>query len=265
VTPSLVLSIAHLIKSYPKALKSNRRKEATTHSRTIVLNGINLDLEDGSFVSILGRSGSGKSTLLNLIMGLEQPDAGTIHLKEGTQVGMVFQQPALLPWKTVLANAALPLALSGWGKRERLAKAEHALLQVGLEKAKRLYPHQLSGGMAQRLAIARALVQDPHLFLMDEPFSALDPLLRENLNINLLKLWSKEKKSVLFVTHSINEAVLLSDLVLILEEGRFLQSFPIPLPRPRTFETPHDVRFLELVRSIHSCLPPQPNQMVEDS
>ena len=136
---------------------------------------------------------------------------------------------------------------------------EAVLQKVGLLHAKNSYPFQLSGGMAQRVGIARALVQDPDLLLMDEPFSALDPILRENLNVNLLKLWSKNKKTVLFVTHSIDEAVILSDRILILEKGCFIHEVKVDLPRPRGFETFQTKEFASVRRKIHALLPNQPN------
>ena len=225
-----------------------------------VLKGLDLKLVEGEFVTVIGRSGSGKSTLLDLVMGLLKPTGGTIVQKKVLTMGYVFQRPALLPWRNILKNTYLPLQIQRKPKKERESKALDALRMVGMEYAAHLYPHQLSGGMAQRVAIARALVQDPDVLLMDEPFSALDPLLRENLNINLLKLWNRTKKTILFVTHSINEAVLISDRILVLEGGKFEQEFEINLPRPRTYETPQMEEFLGWVRTIHACLPEEPNQ-----
>lgn len=227
----------------------------------VVLKDLNFHLEMGEFVTIIGRSGSGKSTLLDLIMGLTQPTAGTIvRGKHPLSIGYVFQKPALLPWRNVLRNVEMPLQIAGMSKSERRQRAHRALKQVGMDYAANIFPFQLSGGMAQRVGIARALVQDPDLLLMDEPFSALDPLLRDNFNINLLKLWARTGKTVLFVTHSINEAVILSDRILILEAGHFLHSFDIDLPRPRDFDTFKSPRFVSLTREIRQCLPIQPNK-----
>lgn len=225
-----------------------------------ILKNLDFSLKPGEFVSVIGRSGSGKSTLLDLINGLLQHREGRIEKRPGLSMGYVFQRPALLPWKNVLKNTALPLQVHGVPKTEREQEAIEALDMVGLKYAAKLYPHQLSGGMAQRVAIARAMVQDPDLLLMDEPFASLDPLLRENLNINLLKLWQKTSKTILFVTHSINEAVLMSDRILILENGQFLKEFEIDLPRPRNYETPQDPTFLDLVKTIHAFLPEEPNK-----
>lgn len=225
----------------------------------MVLNDLTLRLEEGSFVTIIGRSGSGKSTFLDLVMGLEKPSSGVVEKRAGLSMGYVFQRPALLPWRSLLRNVALPLEIIGRPRAERKERAMEALRQVGLDYAGKRFPFQLSGGMSQRAAIARALVQDPDVLLMDEPFSALDPLLRENLNINLVKLWQRTRKTILFVTHSIDEAVLLSDRILILENGSFIKSFEVGVPRPRTFETLATPEFAQTVREIHEYLPAQPN------
>lgn len=225
-----------------------------------VLKDLEFQLNRGEFVTVLGRSGSGKSTFLDLIMGLTKPTMGeVIHTEPNIRAGYVFQRPALLPWRTVLGNVMLPLEIKKVPKAIRKEKALSALQQVGMDFSASSYPFQLSGGMAQRIAIARALVEDPDLLLMDEPFSALDPLLRDNFNINLLKLWARTKKTVLFVTHSINEAVILSDRILILEEGRFIWDYNIDLPRPRNFDTFHTPEFTRITREVRDHLPHQPN------
>ena len=225
-----------------------------------VFEDLNFHLGKTEFVTIIGRSGSGKSTLLDLIMGLIQPTSGEIvREKEKLSIGYVFQKPALLPWRTVFDNVGLPLVIAGIPKFDREQMIMNALEKVGLAYAFHCYPYQLSGGMAQRAAIARALVQDPDLLLMDEPFSSLDPLLRDNLNVNLIKLWERTKKTILFVTHSINEAVILSNRILILEEGRFTKEFEIDLPRPRDFHTFHNAEYLRITKEIREHLPVQPN------
>lgn len=194
-------------------------------------------------------------------MGLVKPDSGTIERNPAKlSIGYVFQRPALLPWRNVKRNVYLPLEINGVSKAERQAMALSALEKVGMGYAAKLYPFQLSGGMAQRVAIARALVQDPELLLMDEPFSALDPILRENMNINLLRLYQRTKKTILFVTHSIDEAVILSDRIVILEEGRFLEDYHVPLPRPRSYETFRSPEFAQTVLEVRERLPIQPNQ-----
>lgn len=225
----------------------------------VVLDGIDLHVEAEQIVTVIGRSGSGKSTLLDCLMGLEQPTSGSIERKQGLKFGYVFQRPALLPWRTVAGNVGLPLVVAKIPKQRRREMVQDALNKVGLNYAAGLYPFQLSGGMAQRVAIARALVQDPDVLLLDEPFSALDPLLRENMNVNLLKLWQITRKTMVLVTHSIDEAVILSDRILLLEKGRFIQQFDIDLARPRGFDTFKTPQFAEWVRLIHAHLPEQPN------
>ncbi len=225
-----------------------------------VLKNLDFHLNRGELVTILGRSGSGKSTILDLIMGLTRPTKGeVIRGKKDLSIGYVFQKPALLPWRTVFRNVSLPLEIAGFSKRKRDEMAISALKHVGMDYAAQSYPFQLSGGMSQRVAIARALVQDPDLLLMDEPFSALDPILRDNLNVNLLRLWERTGKTILFVTHSINEAVILSNRIVILEQGRLVQEFSIDLPAPRNFETFHSREFAKIAREIRGHLPIQPN------
>jgi NitT/TauT family transport system ATP-binding protein len=227
---------------------------------TVVLKDLNFHLGKGEFVTILGRSGSGKSTILDLCMGLVKPTSGERLLTSPkTKFAYVFQRPALLPWRNVWRNVALPLQIQKVGRKERYEAAMEALAQVGLKDAANAYPFMLSGGMAQRVAIARALVQDPDVFLMDEPFSALDPLLRENMNVNLLKLYQKTHKTMLFVTHAIDEAVVLSDRIVILENGAILDEFHVTLPRPRGFDTFRDPQFAAMVRQVRAKLPDQPN------
>jgi NitT/TauT family transport system ATP-binding protein len=215
------------------------------------LRDIDLKIEDGEFVAVLGPSGCGKSTMLKLAAGLLPATAGTIDLggeritRPSRRTGVVFQKPNLLPWKTVLDNVLLPattLKLPMGPARERA----RALLElVGLEGFATNYPYELSGGMQQRVGIARMLLPNPDLLLMDEPFAALDALSREALTLELQRIWSTQKKSVLFITHSIPEAVFLADRVLVMSPrpGRIVEDYRPDLPRPRTLDTLNDAAF----------------------
>lgn len=200
-----------------------------------------LEVKDKEFICFIGPSGCGKTTLLRIIAGLERPDSGSITLNgktitgPGPVRGMVFQEYSLFPWRTVLKNITFSLELKKVPKTERESIARKYLELVGLEKFADSYPHELSGGMKQRVAIARALVNDPMVLLMDEPFGAVDAQTRNRLQVELLKIWEKEKKTVLFITHSVDEAVYLADRVVVFtaRPGRIKEIFPIDLPRPR--------------------------------
>jgi NitT/TauT family transport system ATP-binding protein len=203
--------------------------------------GFDLDVPAGSFTVVIGPNGCGKSTLLRVIAGLKAPDDGGV-LVGGSQpmagdrrVGLAFQQPRLVPWRSVLDNVALPLELAGIDQDERRARAADILAQVGLESAARLRPRELSGGMAQRAALARALVGDPPVLLLDEPFSALDALSRETFDEELQRLWLERPRTVVFVTHSVAEAVALADRVVVMtpRPGRVARIVEIDLARPR--------------------------------
>ncbi|HSS85475.1 MAG TPA: ABC transporter ATP-binding protein, partial [Reyranella sp.] len=175
---------------------------------------VSLDVEAGEFLSVLGPSGCGKSTLLRLIAGLIQPSGGTIESSASkAELGFVFQEPTLMPWATALANVALPLKLHGVAPGERAARAAEALANIGLKGFERTWPRELSGGMKMRVSIARALVTEPRLLLMDEPFAALDEITRHRLNADLLELWQRSKVTVVFVTHSVFESVFLSQRI----------------------------------------------------
>jgi NitT/TauT family transport system ATP-binding protein len=198
---------------------------------------VSLDVEAGEFLSVLGPSGCGKSTLLRLIAGLIQPSAGTIDWPTGTaDLGFVFQEPTLMPWATALANVALPLKLHGLARREREARSAKALGDVGLTGFERAWPRQLSGGMKMRVSIARALVTEPRLLLMDEPFAALDEITRHRLNADLLDLWQRTKVTIVFVTHSVFESVFLSQRIAVMaaRPGRVLSEVSIAAPYPRS-------------------------------
>ncbi len=210
--------------------------------RLPVLDQIRFDVQEREFLALVGPSGCGKTTLLKLIAGLVQPTAGEIHLggkrvkRPSRNVGFVFQEPTLMGWRTVEANVTLPLELDG-GNRKRAREEAQALLDlVRLTGFEDVYPAQLSGGMAQRVALARALVHDPQLLLLDEPFGALDALTRERMGRELLRIWQARRKTVVMVTHSVPEAVLLADRVLVLgpRPASIIAEVPVNLPRPRT-------------------------------
>jgi NitT/TauT family transport system ATP-binding protein len=206
-----------------------------------VLDGVSFSIPDGRIVSLLGPSGCGKTTLLRIIDGLIRPMAGEIRIdgtairKPATDRAMVFQEFNLLPWRTAVRNIEFATELHGLPRGERRGRAEQVLKRVGLDRFANYYPHQLSGGMKQRVGLARALGTNPKILLMDEPFGALDPQIREIMQIELLKLLEDEGKTIVLVTHSIDEAIFLSDQVVIFSAnpGRVLTTIDIELPRPR--------------------------------
>jgi NitT/TauT family transport system ATP-binding protein len=200
----------------------------------LVLDDVNLSIETGEFVCLLGASGCGKSTLLSLVAGLDAPTAGQIDT-EGHKIAMMFQEPALFPWLTVSANVEMALRVQGVAKRERQARAAEFLEIVHLTGFGAKRPHELSGGMRQRVSLARALAQDADVLLMDEPFGALDAMTRDLLHDELERIWRERKLSVLFVTHNVREAVRLGDRVVLLSSrpGRVVEHFPVELDRPR--------------------------------
>ena len=231
----------------------------------VALDGIDLSFERGEFVSIIGPSGCGKSTLLRIVGGLMSPTAGRVlvdgkpprEAQREKQVGFVFQDPSLLPWRTVSDNVRLPLQVN---KRHESRDPERLIDLVGLSNFKRYYPHQLSGGMQQRVAIARSLVTSPSLLLMDEPFGALDEITRSTMRYELLRIWRSEVEqhdtTVLFVTHSIAEAILLADRVIVFtpQPGRVAADIRIDLPRPRPEDVESEAAFLEYSRQLRSLL-----------
>jgi NitT/TauT family transport system ATP-binding protein len=201
------------------------------------LANVSLDVQPGEFLSIVGPSGCGKSTLLRLIAGLIQPSAGTIDRAiSRADLGFVFQEPTLMPWATALANVALPLKLHGTPRSERDARAAKALGDVGLTGFERAWPRELSGGMKMRVSIARALVTETRLLLMDEPFAALDEITRHRLNADLLDLWQRTGVSIVFVTHSVFESVFLSQRIIVMaaRPGRVLSELSIAASYPRS-------------------------------
>jgi NitT/TauT family transport system ATP-binding protein len=217
------------------------------------LENLSATLGQGEFLSVLGPSGCGKSTLLKVVAGLLKPSSGSVSLSgvpitgPRPDVGIVFQQPTLLPWQSALDNVLLPVRTLGHDLAAGREKALALLKLVGLEKFSAHYPSELSGGMQQRVGIARGLVHDPTLLLMDEPFAALDAMTREHMTLELQRIWMAAGKSVLFITHSIPEAVFLSDRIVVLSErpGRTIREVEIELPRPRTLATMAEKRFAE--------------------
>jgi NitT/TauT family transport system ATP-binding protein len=221
---------------------------------------MSLDVAEGEFVCLCGPSGCGKSTLLRIAGGLEPPTAGAVTARPGA---FVFQDHGLFPWLSVLDNAAFGLRMRGMKSRERAAIAREWLGRVGLARFAAAYPHELSGGMRQRLSLARAFAVDPGLLLMDEPLAALDAQTRALLQEELVALWEADRKTVLLVTHSIDEAILLGDRVVVMTDrpGRVKAEFSVGLPRPRT---PADPRFGELRAEIWELLRAEARAAMED-
>lgn len=228
------------------------------------LKDISLTVQSNEFISLIGPSGCGKSTLLRIIGDLTQPTAGDITVNNKTahqarldrDYGMVFQAATLYDWRTVAKNVQLPLELMKYPRAEREARTEKMLKLVELGDFAKHYPWQLSGGMQQRVAIARALSFEPSILLMDEPFGALDEMTRERLNLEVLSIWDKTKTTVVFVTHSITEAVFLSTRVVVMSArpGQIAEDITINLPQPRNADTREQVRFFELETEVREAL-----------
>jgi NitT/TauT family transport system ATP-binding protein len=228
------------------------------------LDNINLDIQPGEFVSLLGPSGCGKSTLLRLIGDLTPPSNGSIRIKDkpahqarlDRDYGMVFQQATLYDWRSVIKNVQLPLEVMNYPQDKRDVRAQEMLKLVQLEEFGKHYPWQLSGGMQQRVAIARALSFEPSILLMDEPFGALDEMTRERMQLEVLRIWSQTKTTVIFVTHSIPEAVFLSSRVVVMSvrPGRITGVIEIDLPRPRDVETREHPHFFEKITEVREML-----------
>ncbi|ASK64368.1 nitrate/sulfonate/bicarbonate ABC transporter ATP-binding protein [Virgibacillus phasianinus] len=233
-----------------------------------VFSNINLDVSENQFVSILGPSGCGKSTLLSMVAGLESATEGSITLQDkeikqaGPDRGMVFQQPSLFPWLNVTGNITFPLK-GRIGKKEAEARADQFLKMVHLSRFKNSFIYELSGGMQQRVAIARALAMDPQVLLMDEPFGALDEQTRHILQDELIKIWQETQKTILFVTHSIQEAIKLSDRVVVMgtRPGRIITDFTIDLPRPRQRD---DSKVMELENRVMDLLEDEINKVLKE-
>jgi len=226
------------------------------------LGSFDIDVREGEFVSIVGPSGCGKSTFLNILLGLIKPDSGELVMKgkkitgPGTDRAMVFQEFGLLPWRTVLHNIELGLELKKVPAAKRRAIAEPLVALVGLSGFESHYPHELSGGMKQRVGLARALATNPDVLLMDEPFAALDAQTRDLMQVELLRIWREARKTVLFVTHQIDEAIYLSDRVMVMSKrpGRAKKTFAIGLPRPREYEMRVTPQFNDLKLEIWNTL-----------
>jgi NitT/TauT family transport system ATP-binding protein len=232
---------------------------------TVALEGIDLDVEQGDFVALLGPSGCGKSTLLRLISGLESVSRGTLTVAcgepaptigGGARIGFVFQDAHLLPWRTVLENVVLPLELGGIPPAEAEQRALACIADVELGEAARRYPDELSGGMRMRVSIARALATDPALLLLDEPFAALDELTRQRLDEHLRDLWGRRKMTVLFVTHSLSEAVFLAERAIVMSRrpGRFVLDHRVALPFERRGAMRTDVAFARETALLYEAL-----------
>ena len=230
----------------------------------VALEGIDLEVGAGELVSLIGPSGCGKSTLLRVVGDLTEPTGGEVvvngkparRARVDRDYGIVFQDAVLYDWRTVAKNIALPLEMLGWERKRRTERVDELLELVELTGFAGHHPWQLSGGMQQRVAIARALSFDPALLLMDEPFGALDEMTRERLNMELLRIWEQAGSTILFVTHSIAEAVFLSTRVVVMSPrpGRIAGIVPIDLPRPRNVETREEPRFFELVTEVRELL-----------
>jgi NitT/TauT family transport system ATP-binding protein len=230
----------------------------------VALEGIDLEVGAGELISLIGPSGCGKSTLLRVVGDLTDPTGGEVvvngkparRARIDRDYGIVFQDAVLYDWRTVAKNIALPLEMLGWDRKRRAERVAEMLELVELSGFESHHPWQLSGGMQQRVAIARALSFDPALLLMDEPFGALDEMTRERLNMELLRIWEQAESTILFVTHSIAEAVFLSTRIVVMSPrpGRIAEIVAVDLPRPRTVETREEPRFFELVTQVREIL-----------
>jgi NitT/TauT family transport system ATP-binding protein len=244
------------------AVQELSRTFVTGATAVHALDRISFEIGTGEFVSIVGPSGCGKSTLLKIIAGLLGATSGNVSVNGKPvhdpleNVGMVFQSPILLKWRSVLGNILLPVEFARLDVASHIERARGLIKLVGLQGFEQMYPHQLSGGMQQRASLCRALVTDPQLLLMDEPFGALDAMTRDELDLELLRIWEEKKKTVLFVTHSIQEAVFLSDHVIVMSArpGRLLETLRVDLPRPRSLEIMSSPTFGDYTLKIRALL-----------
>jgi NitT/TauT family transport system ATP-binding protein len=223
---------------------------------TVALDGLDLAVRRGEFLSLLGPSGCGKSTALRLMAGLGEPTAGTVQRPAGAKLGFVFQEPTLMPWRTVWGNVRLPLQMAGLSRGDAEPRVADALERVGLTSFARAYPRQLSGGMKMRVSIARAIATQPDLLLLDEPFAALDEITRGNLNDDLLRLWQGHGLTIVFVTHSVYESVYLSSRIVVMapRPGRVVADIPLPPPTARTEEYRSAPSYVADCRTVSAAL-----------
>ena len=236
--------------------------EPRSGPRVTALCNVALDIGRNEFVTLVVPSGCGKSTLLKLIGSIESPSQGNIVFdgrlltEPSRRAGLVFQRPILLPWRNVLGNVLFPIEMLGWPTRNFRDEAMRLIELVGLKGFEGSLPHELSGGMQQRVSICRALIYDPQLLLMDEPFGALDAMTREELSVELLRIWTERRKTIVFVTHSISEAVLLGDRVIVMtaRPGRIVEDLRVDIPRPRNLETEGTPAFTALVRTVRAAI-----------
>ena len=234
----------------------------TASSAVRALDAVSFAAADREFVALLGPSGCGKSTLLKLVSGLIRPTSGSIRVNGAEvkgptpSIGIVFQSPLLMAWRTVIENVLLQIDIRGMKVADYREEAKRLLRLVGLEDFENALPYQLSGGMQQRVGLCRALIHDPHLLIMDEPFGALDAMTRESMNAELQRIWMERRKTVLFITHSISEAVFLADRVLVMSPrpGTIVGEIIIDLPRPRTVATTEQPEFAALTRQVRRYL-----------
>jgi NitT/TauT family transport system ATP-binding protein len=240
------------------AVKELSKRYSSRDGSVHALQEINFKVNEGEFIAVVGPSGCGKSTLLKILAGILPPSNGEVRLR-GTpitgprrDIGMVFQSPVLFPWRSVLDNVLLPVDVQRLGRDGHLKVAMDLLSLVGLDGFERRYPWELSGGMQQRVAITRALIHDPAMLLMDEPFGALDAMTREQMNLELQRIWLERRKTVIFITHSIPEAVFLADRVLVMtpRPGCIMDDVQVKIPRPRALEAMNFPEFAPYVHSI---------------
>jgi NitT/TauT family transport system ATP-binding protein len=243
------------------AVRRLAKHYATGSEPVVALQDIDFAIDEGEFVAVVGPSGCGKSTLLKILAGLLPPSHGEALLRGSPiagprrDIGVVFQAPVLFPWRTVRDNVLLPIDVQRLGRDKHARLAADLLALVGLTGFEERYPWELSGGMQQRVAIVRALIHDPAMLLMDEPFGALDAMTREQMNVELQRIWLEKKKTVLFITHSIAEAVFLADRVLVMtpRPGRIMDDLRITLARPRPIDVLNTPEFGAYVRRIRAC------------
>jgi NitT/TauT family transport system ATP-binding protein len=242
------------------SLRSLEKSYRTQTGTVRALHNVTCEIRPGEFVSIVGPSGCGKSTILKLIAGITRKTSGDIEVAgqrvvgPSPQVGVVFQSPVLLPWRTIYENVMLPVDVAGQPRRDAHQRALDFLALAGISEFAERYPHELSGGMQQRASICRALINDPVILLMDEPFGALDAMTREHMNMELQRIWMERRKTILLITHSIQEAVLLSDRVIVMtpRPGTIDETVTIDLPRPRGLDIMSDPAFGRYTQHIRA-------------